>query len=148
MHLRVDGGGKCGELLEKYGAVSFDPGQKAVLTSCVLRTKNKAIVAGVALVVGEEVGRKKTLAAVVGKLKMQLQPSCHVALPLPVKLHPTSTLPSTQCKSRIRKGRHQREQHRWSRSSRYRRHQHLRCTQGSQQPQSRLHPLLFQFHNP
>lgn len=30
---------------EKYGAVSFDPGQKAVLTSCVLRTKNKAIVA-------------------------------------------------------------------------------------------------------
>ncbi|KAJ1034694.1 hypothetical protein NDA13_000951 [Ustilago tritici] len=31
---------------EKYGAVSFDPGQKAVLTSCVLRTKNKAIVAG------------------------------------------------------------------------------------------------------
>lgn len=31
---------------EKYGAVSFDPGQKAVLTSCVLRTKNKSIVAG------------------------------------------------------------------------------------------------------
>jgi len=30
---------------EKYGAVSFDPGQKAVLTSCVLRTKNKSIVA-------------------------------------------------------------------------------------------------------
>ena len=26
--------------------MSFDPGQKAVLTSCVLRTKNKAIVAG------------------------------------------------------------------------------------------------------
>ena len=31
---------------EKYGAVSFDPGQKAVLTSCVLRTKNKAMIAG------------------------------------------------------------------------------------------------------
>ncbi|PWN50979.1 hypothetical protein IE53DRAFT_69531 [Violaceomyces palustris] len=29
---------------EKYGAVSFDPGQKAVLTSCVLRTKNKALI--------------------------------------------------------------------------------------------------------
>lgn len=27
---------------EKYGAVSFDPGQKAVLTSCVLKTKAKA----------------------------------------------------------------------------------------------------------
>ncbi|UZJ53083.1 hypothetical protein CBS101457_002403 [Exobasidium rhododendri] len=26
---------------EKYGAVSFDPGQKAVLTSCVLKTKGK-----------------------------------------------------------------------------------------------------------
>ena len=25
---------------EKYGAVSFDPGQKAVLTTCVLRTRN------------------------------------------------------------------------------------------------------------
>ncbi|PWY97154.1 hypothetical protein BCV70DRAFT_167541 [Testicularia cyperi] len=31
---------------EKYGAVSFDPGQKAVLTSCVLRTKNKLIGTG------------------------------------------------------------------------------------------------------
>ncbi|EPQ31400.1 uncharacterized protein PFL1_00735 [Pseudozyma flocculosa PF-1] len=31
---------------EKYGAVSFDPGQKAVLTSCVLRTKNKSMLAG------------------------------------------------------------------------------------------------------
>lgn len=31
---------------EKYGAVSFDKGQKAVLTSCVLRTKNKIIVSG------------------------------------------------------------------------------------------------------
>ncbi|KAN0061311.1 Transcription factor [Thecaphora frezii] len=31
---------------EKYGAVSFDPGQKAVLTSCVLRTKNKSIING------------------------------------------------------------------------------------------------------
>ena len=27
---------------EKYGAVSFDPGQKAVLTSCVLKTKGKS----------------------------------------------------------------------------------------------------------
>lgn len=31
---------------EKYGAVSFDKGQKAVLTSCVLRTKNKILVSG------------------------------------------------------------------------------------------------------
>ena len=39
---------------EKYGAVSFDPGQKAVLTSCVLRTKNKAIVAGGVAAGGKE----------------------------------------------------------------------------------------------
>lgn len=81
---------------EKYGAVSFDPGQKAVLTSCVLRTKNKAIVAGgtsgkAANAIAAQLPRSATASGQITPVAQEQQPPGAAAGPVAAETGATST---------------------------------------------------------